>query len=264
MTDLHFEADPAGRPPLLLVHGFLSSRNHWRPNAALSRDFRLIRVDLPAHGLSPAPTEDTAYTPDAMVASLELLRQKLGIDRWFICGQSFGAGLTLRYAIDYPDRVIAQAFTNANAALRPAWTPERMAAHQARIDDLALNGAAALRRFAFHPAHARRFPPDIRQLLAEDADHCNIAGLIRLMTHGTPHLSVIDRLAETAVPTLLVNGQRERAFQPNRAAARDAMSALRIVDLDGGHSINIEQPEAFDSALSSFFAPWITEAAHAQ
>ncbi len=48
---LHIEADPdQGPPPLLLVHGILSKRNHWLPNRSLSERFRVIRVDLPAHG----------------------------------------------------------------------------------------------------------------------------------------------------------------------------------------------------------------------
>lgn len=266
MTDLHFEADPAGHPPLLLVHGFLSSRNHWLANANLSRHFRLIRVDLPAHGKSPAPSDDLAYTPEAMTFALDRLRQHLGIERWFICGQSFGAGLTLRYALDHPERVIAQAFTNANAALRGAWDDARLAAHQARIDDLRENGRPALRRFAFHPCHARRFPEEIRKQLASDADNCDVEGIIRIMRMGTPRLSVIGRLSETQVPSLLINGLRERAFQPARDLALATLPGLQIADLDGGHSINIEQSEGFDSAVTRFFTACLAgaDASHAR
>jgi pimeloyl-ACP methyl ester carboxylesterase len=118
---LNIDADPEqGRPPLLLVHGLLSSRNHWLPNRSLSETFRLIRVDLPAHGLSPAPKDTSGATPEALVEAIEAVRDRLQIDRWYVCGQSFGAAVTLRYALTFPDRVLAQVFTNANGALRKA------------------------------------------------------------------------------------------------------------------------------------------------
>lgn len=42
-------------PPLLLVQGLLSSRNHWLPNTdALRSRFRLVIAELPGHGRSSA------------------------------------------------------------------------------------------------------------------------------------------------------------------------------------------------------------------
>ena len=253
MMTLHVQADPPGRPPLLLVHGFLSSRNHWQPNAALSQSFRCIRVELPGHGLSPAPDNPDAYHPDALVRSLDNVRRDMGIDRWFICGASFGAGLTLRYALTYSDRVIAQSFTNANAALRAEWSGEMLTAHEQRIDDLSQHGCAALRRFPYHPAYARRFPADLRATLAADADGCNVTAILHLMRRAMTRLSVMDRFARTLPPTLLVNGTRERSFQPTRDRATAALPNMTVADLDGGHSVNIEAPAAFDAALVHFF-----------
>ncbi|MBO9456380.1 alpha/beta fold hydrolase [Paracoccus sp. R12_1] len=259
MHELHFEADPAGKPSLLLVHGVLSSRRHWALNTALSRDYRCIRVDLPAHGKSPAPDDPLFYRPDAMVAALDRLRAGLGIDRWFICGQSFGAGLTLRYALTHPDRVIAQGFTNANAALRGIWTEAQRAAHDARVADIVGNGLTGLRRQAFHPAHARRFPAQIRAMLSCDADGCDIPGFVRLMTEGLPNLSVRDRIGKTSVPTLLVNGVTERRFQAVRDEIPTLLPSVGIVDLQGGYSINIEDPGGFDAALTEFFNGFVAD-----
>lgn len=253
MIELYAEADQPGLPPLLLLHGFLSSRNHWRPNA-LSGHFRCIRVELPGHGFSPAPASPREYTPDALEQAVDAVRLRLGIERWFICGQSFGAGITLRHALARPEAVIAQAFTNSNGALRAEWTGELLAAHEARIEDVYRHGKDALRRFAFHPAHARRFPADIRDILAADADACDVGAILNLMREATTRLSVSGRLDELRVPTLLINGTRERGFQAARDRLAARFSGIDIVDLDGGHSINIEQPEAFDAALIRFFA----------
>ena len=105
-------------PYLLLVHGFLSSRAHWLLNLqALGTSFRPVVIELFGHARSPTPDDAAAYSPDAYVEEFEAIRELLGADRWFVCGQSLGAALTLRYSLDHPDRVTAQVFTNSNSAL---------------------------------------------------------------------------------------------------------------------------------------------------
>jgi pimeloyl-ACP methyl ester carboxylesterase len=257
IAELHFEADEDGaKPALLLVHGFLSSRRHWLVNRpALSQHFRTVAVDLPAHGASPAPPDPSAYTPEALVAALDRVRQKLDIERWHICGQSFGAGLTLRYAFLRPERIIGQVFTNGNAALRPPFGPEQEAANAARIAGLRKDGHEESRRWRFHPRFARRFPPDIREALTKDADSTDIDGMIRLLEFTMPRLTMRPDFPKIEVPTLLVNGLWERAFQPLRAWAAEALPPLRVADLEGGHSINIEQSEAFNRAVIDFLRP---------
>jgi pimeloyl-ACP methyl ester carboxylesterase len=248
--ELHFEADnDTGRTPLLLVHGLLSSRRHWLPNLKLSDRFRLVRVDLPAHGLSPAPIEGSI---SELVAALDAVRAALRIQRWHICGQSFGAGLTLRYAIDYPDRVIAQVFTNANGALRESWTEEQTREHVARTELIAQKGYEGLRNMPYHPVNARRFPDDIRHILTADADAIDLKGILKLLTLASPRLSVRDRIGMTSTPTLLINGLYEKQFQGLRSWLPNVLPTLEIVDLPGGHSINVEQPEAFNSAVCDF------------
>lgn len=245
-----------GRPWLLLVHGMLTNARHWQPNlGALAPRFNLVRLDLPGHGSSPPPPDPGVLTLAGLVGGIEALRAQLGIPRWFICGQSFGAGLTLHYARRHPDRVIAQAFTNARVVLRAADTPDETAARALRLDLLARDGVEALRREVFHPRHARRFPPDLRAALSKDADRIDLATYCRLIGHVGPEASLRD-VADSApvVPTLLINGRHERLFQPNRDALAERWPQLRIVDLDGGHSVNIENPAGFAAALTGFFA----------
>lgn len=252
---LAFDADPpSDRPPLLLVHGFLSSRRQWLPNAALSRDFRLVRVDLPAHGASPAPRSDAEAAPEYLVAQLEHLRAALGIPRWHVCGHSFGAGLTLRYALDHPQHCLGHVFTNANAALREGPGEDERRVYAAQIAQLHAEGAGALATMRYHPVHARRLDPALRAALIADADAVDPAGFARLLAQASPRLSVRARLGALRVPTLLVNGLHERRFQPARAWLAQAHPAIRIVDLDGGHSINLDCPEAFDTAVRDFLA----------
>lgn len=252
---LHIDADSDdGRPALLLVHGFLSSRNHWRPNRGLSEKFRLVAIDLPAHGLSPAPGCEAGARPEALVHAIEIVRQRLNICRWYICGQSFGAALTLRYALTFPDRVIAQIFTNANGALREAWNVSQHDRNLVQIHEVRNEGHAAMRRMAYHPSHSKRFPPDLRDVLTRDADSTDVHGIALLLEQAMPRLSVRDRLSALCVPTLLINGLWEKRFQPTRQWLSRTHPHIAVEDLQGGHSINIECPDGFNAAVSLFLS----------
>jgi pimeloyl-ACP methyl ester carboxylesterase len=97
---LYFEVHGNEGPYLLMVHGILSSKAQWIPNLEELKTFcRPVVIELFGHGRSPAPDDVESYSPDNYVGEFELIRQKLGIEKWFICGQSLGAALTFRYAL---------------------------------------------------------------------------------------------------------------------------------------------------------------------
>lgn len=253
MPALAYDADPVSdKPALLLIHGLLSSRRHWLVNSALSQDFRLIRVELPGHGQSPPPQEPDGWQPARIVHQLETLRQRIGLARWHVCGQSFGAGLALRYALDFPESCQTICFTNANAALRGAWGADELQAQADLADRLRAGGPEAVAKLRYHPAQARRFPPDIRAMLVEDATRVSPQTIARLLQSAVPELSVLDRLHQLRPPCLLINGIHEKRFQSARNALAAHFPAIAITDLPGGHSVNIECPQGFDAALTSF------------
>jgi 2-succinyl-6-hydroxy-2,4-cyclohexadiene-1-carboxylate synthase len=253
MPDLAYFADPdTGLPPLLMVHGILVSHRTWDPNAPLAAQFRRIRVDLPGHGTSPVLSRADKAHPDALVRALDAVRTKLGISRWHLCGQSFGAALVLRYALDLPDHTGGVVFTNANAALREIWSHDAAQANETLIRQIRSEGRAAIQRMVYHPAKARHFPPDLRAMLSAEADLADPESIALLHQEAIPRLSVRDRLANLRAPVLLTNGLRERRFQAAREWLEQAHPAIRIVDFAGGHSINVECAEGFNAAVGAF------------
>lgn len=245
--------DPRAGTPLALVHGMFASRRMWDLNrAALQARFPLVLVDLPGHGASPPLADDEAARPEALVAALERIRQELGVARWFLCGQSFGAGVTLRYALTHPERVAAQAFTNSRTTFRDAYGPDETRLREERLARIRAGGREAMRDETFHPRHARRFPDGIRAILSDEADRIDIDTYLRLVGLTSPALSLHGQPAEPRAPTLLINGRHERAFQPCRVELAAAWPGMEIADIDGGHAVNIENPEGFAAALIGF------------
>jgi pimeloyl-ACP methyl ester carboxylesterase len=256
VTGLHVDVWGGEGPALLLVHGMLSSRAQWRPNlAALRQVCRPVTVELLGHGRSPSPADPAAYRVGAYIEAFEAVRRELGAERWFVCGQSFGAGLTLRYALLCPDRIIGQAFTNSMSGLAPSGrdNPER---RKANGQALAKAGRAALEAMPLYPKGSRRWAADVSQALVDDAALLSPLGVGLTIAETMDGLAMTEDLAALSVPTLLVNGQRETAFQPLRDLAAERIPDLEVVDLDGGHSINLDQSEAFNAAVAGFIRRW--------
>jgi proline iminopeptidase len=88
---------------------------HGGPGAGCSEHYRryfdpeiyhIILYDQRGCGRSkPSPTIEN-NTTDFLLDDLELIREKLGITQWLVCGGSWGSTLALLYAIKYPNRVL--------------------------------------------------------------------------------------------------------------------------------------------------------------
>lgn len=112
--EIHWEVrgNPAGRPAVVL-HGGPGSG--CSPSAATSFDpefWRVVLFDQRGAGRSTphasAPGIDlSTNTTGHLLADIERLRTHLGIERWLVCGASWGSTLGIAYAERHPGRVTA-------------------------------------------------------------------------------------------------------------------------------------------------------------
>ncbi len=102
--NVHYRIEGKGRP-LVLLHGTGSSLHTWDGWVqALSDTFRIIRLDLPAFGLTgPHPNHD--YRIATYVKLLHSLLNELEVGKMALAGNSLGGFIAWRYAIQYPDQV---------------------------------------------------------------------------------------------------------------------------------------------------------------
>jgi len=211
-----------------------------------------VVAELLGHGRSLSPRDNTAYTVQRYVARFEAVRSSLGVERWITCGQSYGAALTLRYALACPERVSRQVITNSKAGLAPEFLTVPEAERQAQADAFMRRGPEGMKVSAFYPRRTGRRPAALEEEMIRDAALISFPAMVAAMRMTMPGPSVADRLGEFAIPTLLVNGRREKDFQPLRDRAAAMMPDLRIVDLDGGHAVNMDCPAEFNAAVRAF------------
>lgn len=102
---------------LILIHGGNSSLHVWEKMVEdLSRDFRVISLDLPGHGLTGA-NQTGDYSPDTMADAIETVMDKLDIEKAIWVGNSFGGWIAWRGALSRPDRVNGLVLVDASGAV---------------------------------------------------------------------------------------------------------------------------------------------------
>ncbi|MGL4312983.1 MAG: alpha/beta fold hydrolase [Sphingomonas sp.] len=113
------DTGPRDAPVLLLVHGSNSSLHTWEPWATrLGARYRIIRFDLPGHGLTgPSPARDYSYAAFADV--VEKVRAKLGVDHVILAGNSMGGGVAWTYALMYPEHLAGLVLVDAAGQPNP-------------------------------------------------------------------------------------------------------------------------------------------------
>ena len=101
---IHYRDEGSG-PVVVLLHANYSSLFMWEPWARALRDrYRVIRLDLPAHGLT-GPAPDGNYKLERIQQLFERFVEERGLDRFTVVGTSIGGTVAMRYAADHPERI---------------------------------------------------------------------------------------------------------------------------------------------------------------
>jgi len=90
-------------PPLLLLHGMACDSTTWLPVIdQLAEHFTVIAPDLLGHGESDKPNAD--YSLGGFANGMRDLLTILGIDKVTVVGHSFGGGVAMQFAYQFPER----------------------------------------------------------------------------------------------------------------------------------------------------------------
>jgi pimeloyl-ACP methyl ester carboxylesterase len=111
------EAGPRDGPTILLLHGFPTSSHMFRNLIpALSDRFHLVAPDYPGYGNSSMPSvEEFSYTFDRLAEVMEKFITEIGLGKFSLYVQDYGAPVGYRLAVRHPDRVKALIVQNGNA-----------------------------------------------------------------------------------------------------------------------------------------------------
>jgi pimeloyl-ACP methyl ester carboxylesterase len=110
-------AGPKDAPAILLLHGFPTSSQMFRNLIpALAGQYRVVAPDYPGYGHSSMPAHDKfAYTFDSLAKVIDEFTEKVGLPRYALYVQDYGAPVGYRLASQHPERITAIVVQNGNA-----------------------------------------------------------------------------------------------------------------------------------------------------
>lgn len=242
---------PAHAPVVTLSHSLATDLSMWDPTVPALKDrFRVLRYETRGHGRTDAPKG--AYTLDQLADDALGLLNALGIERTHWVGLSMGGMIGQTLALKAPQVFASLSLCDTSsrvpAEAKPAW--------QDRIRTAESQGMEPL----VEPTLARWFTEPFRN------SRKDVIGAVATMIRNTPPagyagcchaisaLDLTDRIHAIKMPAIAIVGEDD----PGTPVAAHKVIHERIAGCRleviprAAHLSNIEQPDAFNTVLTSF------------
>jgi proline-specific peptidase len=256
--------------PLVLMHGGPGlDYTTLLPLKPLADQFTLIFYDHRCNGRSEG-VEVSSMTFENLTADADALRQTLGFDQWAVLGHSFGGNVALEYALRYPQSLSHLVLMDTGG---DQWWVNRNAPEILAKRGYSASAVQAARRFYNGQLTSSEFLPTVMKFmnaynyhnslltLAQDVvlghmpktrPEALIFGYTQLLNGWT----VMDRLSEIKVPTLVLAGRHDFLFPPEHQvvlAAGVTNARLEIIER-AGHNPHMERSAEVNKIIKSFIA----------
>ncbi|MDT5069343.1 MAG: hypothetical protein QOK02_5498 [Mycobacterium sp.] len=246
------EAGAVDAPTLVLLHGFPTSSFMFRELIPqLADDYHVIAPDHLGFGFSDAPAvADFKYTFDALTDLTEHLLGHLGVDRYAIYVQDYGAPIGWRLALRNPQAITAIVTQNGNgyddgfvaSFWKTVWdyqreqTPETEAAIRTALDVDSIKWQYVTGVADETLVSPETWTHDAALVNRPGNDEIQLRLFLDYATNAPGYPALHEYLRSSRVPVLAVWGKNDPIFGPDGASAfaRDAVEA-EIHLLDGGH-----------------------------
>ena len=259
---LYFEESGEGEL-LVFVHEYAGDMRSWEPQMrTFSRRFHCVSYNARGYPPSDVPPDPTHYSQDKARDDILAIVNHLGAAKAHIVGLSMGGFAALHYGLQYPERaaslVVAGCGYGAEKDQREKFRAETEATAQliesSDGDTFADQYSLGPTRVQFQNKDPRGWQ-EFRDQLAEHS-MLGAANTMRGVQKERPSLfDLEDRLRGLTVPTLVLTGDEdEPCLIPNIYLKRVIPSAALEVIPNSGHTINIEEPDRFNRAISDFLS----------
>jgi 3-oxoadipate enol-lactonase len=248
---VHSQTTDPSVPVVTLSHSLATNLSMWDPQLpALGARYRLLRYDTRGHGgtdVAPGP-----YTLEMLARDAFEVLSALEVERTHFVGLSMGGMIGQLLALTHPEKVRSLVLCDTSSRVPPearsTWD-ERI--RMAETHGMEPHVEPTLGRWFTAPFHERR--PDVLdrvRAMIRATDPKGYTGCC----HAIKMLDLTDRLTEIKVPTLILVGEEDPGtpVAASRAIHERIKGSRLVVIPSASHLSNIEQPDAFNEALTAF------------
>ena len=261
-TKLYYEESGTG-VPVLFVHEFAGDHRSWEPQVRhFARRYRCVVYAARGYTPSDVPSDPEVYSQSHAVADAVAILDHLSIDRAHVVGLSMGGFCTLHLGLRHPERTRSLIVAGCGYGAHPDQRETFQAESEATAGSFETEGSArTAERYAVGPARVQLQGKDPRgweEFARQLAEHSaqGSALTMRGVQRRRPSLyDLQDQLRELRVPTLLVTGDEDEAcLDANLMLKRTIPSSALAVLPRTGHTVNLEEPDAFNALVADFLA----------
>ena len=248
--ELNYTVEGSG-PWVAMSHSLACDSSMWDEQAALlRRNYKVLRFDTRGHGKSDAPSGE--YTLDMLAYDVHGLLQGLGVERCHWIGLSMGGMIGQTFALKFPGMFASLILADTTSR----YGPEALALWQGRIKTALDKGMeplveATLQRWFTEPF--RKSHPEVVARVSAMIRATPVPGYAGCCA-AIPRINLTERLKEIRCPSLVIVGEQDAGTPVE--LAREIHAALPgselVVIPSASHLSNLEQPAAFNRAMTAF------------
>lgn len=241
---------PANAPVVVFANSLGTTLSMWDSQIpTLSQRFRVLRYDMRGHGLTavtPGP-----YTIARLAQDVLGLLDSLKVAQAHFCGISVGGAIGQWLGVNSSDRFRSLALSNTAARIGTVdgWDTRIKTVREGGMASVA---DAVVSRW-FTESFVKRSPAKVeatRQMLLHTPPEGYVATCAALR-----EMDQRETVAQVSVPTLVIAGENDAVTTPDDARfLTDRIKGAQFVELNAAHLSNIEDADAFTSALVNFIA----------
>jgi pimeloyl-ACP methyl ester carboxylesterase len=259
-TLAYIDMGRAAGPPVVLIHGYTDNARDWVPMLPyLSKDFRLIIVDIRGHGQSSKP--ECCYSRLDFAYDIKLLLDGLGVKRADIVGHSLGSIIAQTFAEYWPQmtsHVVLIASTGGHPPGAARTAPKfDYAAEIRKLKEPIEPDSPFMIAWWDSPT-----PVDAEFIRRQRRDAAGIplrvwlAVLDQGLSPDNDYAELQRTLPRLQAPTLLIWGSKDPIMEePVRQTLRSALPHAQVRVFDGlGHNPFWEDPRAVATVINDFLA----------
>ena len=270
------DAEEDGKLPLLCLHGGPGgTHDYLEPLEAVAETGRRVAFyDQLGCGRSDLPDDPSFYTLELFVDEVGLVRDELGLERVHLFGNSWGGMLAMECALTRPSGLASLVLASSPASI-PQWVEEtgklraqlpqevqdtlRRHEEAGTTDDPEYEEACTV----FYERHVCRADP-WPECVLRSFDFIAKHGLVYHTMNGPSEFhvtgtlrewSVVDRLGEIDVPTLVVTGEHDEATPAiNRTVSEGIRGAESVIYPNASHMAHVEDTPGYVRLLDDFLS----------
>jgi pimeloyl-ACP methyl ester carboxylesterase len=259
---LYYEEAGEGLP-VVFVHEFAGDHRSWEAQMRFfSRRHRCITYAARGYPPSDVPSDVARYSQARAAADIVAVMDGAGIERAHVVGLSMGAFATLHFGLDHPGRALSLVLAGIGYGAEREREAEFRANAEAAAQGFETKGS---RRFAeIYGSSAARVQLEVkdprgwREMVDWLGEHdpLGAANTMRGVQARRPSLYDLEaRLWQLTLPTLIVAGDEDdQTLHPGIFLKRTIPASGLLVLPKTGHTINLEEPAAFNHAVADFHA----------